>query len=83
MLNTSVCGPCNESCICDGYGFPWRMEREECTPIYGDGLIRLEEECDDNNTLDGDGCSSSSTVEPFYICYFEPSECILSLNITF
>ena len=28
-----------------------------CNEICGDGLV-LEGECDDNNTVDGDGCSS-------------------------
>ena len=29
----------------------------------GDGVIDLGEECDDGDTDDGDGCSSSCTVE--------------------
>jgi len=30
-----------------------------CTLNCGDGMIKLEEECDDNNTANGDGSSSS------------------------
>jgi len=33
------------------------------------------EDCDDNNTNDGDGCSSSCTVEDGWECSGEPSTC--------
>ena len=33
-------------------------------PICGDGVVILPEECDDGNTTDGDGCSSTCRVEP-------------------
>lgn len=32
-------------------------------PICGNGLIESPEECDDGNTFNGDGCSSSCTIE--------------------
>ena len=42
----------------------------------GDGVIDLGEECDDENSDDGDGCSSSCTVEGGYTCdASEPSVC--------
>lgn len=69
MLNQSICASCNLSCSCDGYGLPFDYQIEECTPIYGDSLIRLIEECDDGNTIDGDGCSALSQIEPFYYCF--------------
>jgi cysteine-rich repeat protein len=31
--------------------------------------------CDDGNTLDGDGCSSTCAAEPCWICTGEPSTC--------
>ena len=34
--------------------------------------------CDDGGTVDGDGCSSTCTVEPGYLCTGEPSVCALS-----
>jgi cysteine-rich repeat protein len=36
------------------------------TPVTtcGDGLVELPEECDDGNTIDGDGCASDCTIEP-------------------
>jgi len=43
--------------------------------ICGDGMILGAEECDDNNTLDGDGCSASCTVEPRWVCTGQPSVC--------
>ena len=37
---------------------------ETCQPpICGDGVIEVDEECDDGNTMDGDGCSSACIVE--------------------
>ena len=38
-------------------------EREKKTPVCGDWVLDLEEECDDGNTLDGDGCSNSCKIE--------------------
>ena len=73
---------CNESCSCDGYYLPWDSSLSQCTPVCGDGLIRLTEECDDNNTDNGDGCSSTCQIEAFYLCFDEPSSCFLSLNLT-
>ena len=34
----------------------------------GDGHVKFHEQCDDGNTIDGDGCSAKCTVEPFYDC---------------
>ncbi len=39
-----------------------------CQVVCGDKLITPPETCDDGNTIDGDGCSSTCTVEPFYTC---------------
>lgn len=49
--NTGKTGPGH----CDGVGKP------EC--ICGDGAIDAPEQCDDGNTVDGDGCSSSCRIE--------------------
>lgn len=32
-------------------------------PVCGDGNLDSGEECDDNNTMGGDGCSASCTIE--------------------
>jgi cysteine-rich repeat protein len=41
-----------------------------CTSACGDGLILPSdnEECDDGNATDGDGCSSTCTIEPGFTC---------------
>lgn len=42
----------------------------------GDGLITGTEQCDDNNTVSGDGCSSTCQIEPGYQCVTtQPSKC--------
>jgi len=33
------------------------------TPACGDGIPQTGEQCDDGNTVDGDGCSSTCTIE--------------------
>lgn len=41
----------------------------------GDGIKEGAEQCDDGNTVSGDGCSSSCGVEPGFICSGSPSVC--------
>lgn len=64
-----------------------------CTSACGDGLV-LGEECDDGNTLNGDGCSSDCKPEPGYTCTNESTsgecerspttgECILRIPVTY
>jgi len=36
-----------------------------CSSTCGDGMIELFENCDDNNTMNGDGCSSRCKIETF------------------
>jgi len=43
--------------------------------LCGNGFVREAEECDDGNSADGDGCSSSCEVEDGYTCDGEPSNC--------
>ena len=38
-----------------------------CDDICGDG-IKIYTECDDGNTINGDGCSSACKVETDYTC---------------
>jgi subtilisin-like proprotein convertase family protein len=47
-------------------------------PNCPDGAVDTAEgeECDDNNSTDGDGCSSKCVVEDGYTCTGEPSSCI-------
>ena len=41
----------------------------------GDGVTNGTDGCDDNNLVSGDGCSSSCTVEPGFVCAGAPSAC--------
>ncbi len=41
----------------------------------GDGLITGAEECDDDGTINGDGCSATCAVESGWNCSSEPSVC--------
>ncbi len=41
----------------------------------GDGVTAFPEQCDDHNTMDGDGCAHDCTIEPGYTCMGTPSVC--------
>lgn len=47
-----------------------------CISICGDGLIILNEECDDFNMIDGDGCSSACQLEIGFLCIRAGFACI-------
>ena len=59
----------------DGDGFGNVCDVQTC----GNGIIEttfsFAEECDDGNTVNGDGCSSTCTVESGFECTGEPSVC--------
>lgn len=44
--------------------------------MCGNGTIEGMETCDDNNTMNGDGCSNFCMIEPGFNCTNEPSNCI-------
>ncbi len=44
-------------------------------PACGDGQVAGGEQCDDGNRGDGDGCSSTCTVETGFLCLGAPSVC--------
>lgn len=47
-------------------------------PECGNGILEAPEECDDENLLEGDGCSPSCSVEFLWACDgASPSECAL------
>jgi cysteine-rich repeat protein len=46
-----------------------------CTAICGDGLILGAEQCDDDDTDPGDGCSATCMIETGYGCAGMPSLC--------
>ena len=54
---------------------------DTCIPECGDGLLKgneiLNEICDDNNTVDGDGCSSDCLViENGFYCNTVGESCV-------
>jgi fibro-slime domain-containing protein len=44
--------------------------------VCGDGVITGNEQCDDGNTVSGDGCSSTCQVEAHYTCPMAGKPCI-------
>lgn len=44
-------------------------------PGCGDGLLTEDEACDDDNDMDGDGCSSMCVIEEGWLCSDQPSLC--------
>eukprot|EP01127_Copromyxa_protea_P024450 TRINITY_DN962_c0_g2_i5.p1 TRINITY_DN962_c0_g2~~TRINITY_DN962_c0_g2_i5.p1 ORF type:complete len:3441 (+),score=511.54 TRINITY_DN962_c0_g2_i5:5-10327(+) len=55
-------------CVECGTGFYVVAGQPRCSSECGDGLLAGPEGCDDNNTIDGDGCSSTCTVEVGWNC---------------
>lgn len=60
------CVSCFVSCVC--YGYQWDSS-SVCSPFCSDSItIYPAEGCDDGNTIDGDGCSSTCQEEINYTC---------------
>jgi fibro-slime domain-containing protein len=47
--------------------------------VCGDGIIEPPEQCDDGNTVSGDGCSASCTIEPFWVCPMPDKPCVYTV----
>ncbi len=64
------CGECGNACaaglVCAGGA---------CEPTCGNGRLDTAEDCDDDNALSGDGCSSSCELEEGFTCAGAPSQC--------
>ncbi|MAE42779.1 hypothetical protein CMO93_03335 [Candidatus Woesearchaeota archaeon] len=43
--------------------------------VCGNGIVQLGEDCDDNNSIEGDGCNFACVVELGYNCTGSPSSC--------
>lgn len=86
--NTDSGDGCSDTCVVEA-GFTCEEETATspsvCTededetpgeePVCGNGKIEAPEACDDGNTVDGDGCSATCTIEAGYGCTGEPSTC--------
>ena len=72
--NAENCLSCNTSthvlsgntCLCSGGGVD--TGNGACVLVCGDGIKSFNEECDDNNTINGDGCSSTCIIELNHYC---------------
>ncbi len=79
--NTKDGDGCAADCRSLTDGWECRAPGTDCFPICGDGRIMKDasgqpaEGCDDNNTANLDGCSSTCNVEPGATCKDEPSKC--------
>jgi len=48
--------------------------------VCGDGLVGIDERCDDGNNTPGDGCNATcQEVEPCFTCAGDPSTCTRSI----
>ncbi len=54
--------------------YSWFFNDQPATGC-GSGQIEVGEDCDDGNPFDGDGCSSTCTIEPGFVCTGDPSSC--------
>ncbi len=59
--------------VVDGYGFSeGAYALELWSPLCGDGELEFGEDCDDANTVSGDGCEADCSWTPF--CELDPTE---------
>jgi len=78
--NTSNSDGCSATCTTEN-GYTCVEAPSVCSEgaIYdqtcGDGIVDAPEECDDGDTVNGDGCDISCAVETGFVCPFAPSMC--------
>lgn len=53
---------------------PYLLKLSLVTPGCGDHITQVGEECDDGNNVDGDGCSSTCTLEGNFCVESEPND---------
>lgn len=64
------------ACTFDSSGFSNKNnENKNFNNTCGDGVIADEEECDDENSRNGDGCTGECLIETGWSCTGEPSDC--------
>ena len=65
---------CREGCDAMELGWACRTPGSACNAVCGDGALSQLEQCDDNNTLGGDGCGAQCEIEIGYACVSSASE---------
>jgi len=80
-VNTLVC-KIRDRALSEGINLPNANFFDACVTgnspnACGDGVIWGAEECDDGNSVSGDGCSASCAVEAGFECDGQPSVCEL------
>uniref|UniRef100_A0A6B2KX99 PARP catalytic domain-containing protein n=1 Tax=Arcella intermedia TaxID=1963864 RepID=A0A6B2KX99_9EUKA len=65
----SICKGSVNHCTCYQKGWTKNPITNLCESTCGDGIIVDNEECDDNNTLSGDGCSEYCIIESGWKCH--------------
>ena len=68
-----TCSSANTCLTCSVAGFI--PQGGSCVANCGDGVIVAGEQCDDSNSMSGDGCSSTCMVEANFVCNGQPSVC--------
>ena len=86
LVSDGTCKQCLFTCLCDGYTLPKYLNQtdgqEYCSTVCGDGLKRNQEQCDDGNTVNGDGCSSTCQIETAWSCNNDPVNTCCTLEST-
>ncbi len=64
------CSAVEDGYVCQTEGKPCKKldENPDKTAACGNGILENDEICDDNNTQNGDGCSSNCTIESGWTC---------------
>ena len=83
---------CDSSCqlegpqwLCQSYVLSLDSTTSVCEPVCGDRVVTGVETCDDGNTVNGDGCSSTCQVELGYwfTRYGEQQSSLISRRLDF
>ncbi|CAK87295.1 unnamed protein product, partial (macronuclear) [Paramecium tetraurelia] len=54
--------------ICINCNIGYQLIENQCSNVCGDGILQVQEQCDDGNLDSGDGCSQTCQVEIDWIC---------------
>ena len=85
--NTASGDGCSGDCKTIEAGWQCRMPGKPCVPICGDGIMTanaagtVAETCDDGNTVNNDGCSSTCQIEPGSSCTKTPPASVCTKSV--